>query len=226
MFKESCRLAGEHLDAVNYSPFFWHHTQQAYIQTALVYLHRIYDQHWQSFNLPRFLLTIREYQSWFDSTEVRKRLEGNPSAENLIRAIGSLDPVKLDEDIRFSSHDEKVKNLKAWRDRVTFHKDERELFRSKPFEKDHPLPYADIEELLDKGFQILNRYSQYFDTSIYSEDGCREWKDMKFVFEAIEHHPNLIQRREHDKLEAKWIAEQQKQRDRDRDQSSPPAETC
>jgi len=98
-----------------------------------------------------------------------------------MQAIGQLDLVQLDRDIRFSSNEnEKVKTLNLWRDRVNFHNDERELFRQNRFEDEHPLP--DVGLLIDKGFEILNRYSQYFDTTIYSK-GCRDWKDMKFVFE-------------------------------------------
>ncbi len=98
-----------------------------------------------------------------------------------MRAIGELDLAQLDRDITFSSNEnEKVKNLNTWRDRVIFHNDERELFRQKPFEDEHPPP--DIEMLIDQGFQILNRYSQFFDTTVYSK-GCRDWKDMRFVFE-------------------------------------------
>ena len=69
-------------------------------------------------------------------------------------------PGQLDRDIVFSTNDNpKVKNLNKWRDRVTFHNDERELLRTRPFEDDNPLPFADIEELLEEGFQLLNRYS-------------------------------------------------------------------
>ena len=44
----------------------------------------------------------------------------------------------------------------------------------------NPLP--DIDLLIDEGFGILNRYSEYFDTTVYSK-GCRDWKDMRFIFE-------------------------------------------
>ena len=183
IFKETARLCKEHEEIFNLSPFFWHFTLRAHCQTALVYLHRIYDQNKQSFNLHRFLITVRNNREIFDSTAVRKRRENDPHADDLMRAIGKLDLAQLDRDVLFSSNENpKVKNLNTWRDRVTFHKDERELFRQKPFEHDHPLPFADIDELLERGFQILNRYSQYFDTGRYSP-GCREWKDVKFVFE-------------------------------------------
>ena len=181
ILKELSRLCSEHHRAANMSAVFWTYTLRAHYQTAMVYLHRIYDQNQESFNLHRFLLTVRENREIFDPTNVRNRRKNDPHAEYLIRAIGELDLVKLEQDICFSSNEnEKVKNLNAWRDRVTFHNDERELFRLKPFEDDYPPP--DIELLIEKGFEILNRYSQYFDTTVHSK-GCRDWKDMKFIFE-------------------------------------------
>jgi hypothetical protein len=193
IFKEVSRLCNEHKKAVNFSPHFWSFTMRAHCQTALVYLHRIYDQNKDSFNIHRFLLTVREHREIFNSTSVCKRRENDPHADCLIRAIGTLDPVQLDRDVEFSSNaNPKVLNLNTWRDKVTFHKDEGELFRQKPFEDEHPLPFTDIDELLEGGFQILNRYSQYFDTQKYNRNNCREWKDMKFVFEALMHHPDVI----------------------------------
>jgi len=98
-----------------------------------------------------------------------------------MRAIGELDLVQLDRDIWFSSDENpEVQNLNKWRNRVTFHNDENELFRQKPFEDENPQP--NIEQLMESGFQMLNRYSQYFETTGYSK-GCRDWKDMKFIFE-------------------------------------------
>ncbi len=112
-----------------------------------------------------------------------------------MESIGELDSTQLDLDIKYASlANPKVENLKRWRDRVTFHKDERELFREKPFEQEFPLTFGDIDELLSEAFKVLNRYSQYFDTTIYST-GCREWKDMNFVFEALEHHPAFVRYR-------------------------------
>jgi hypothetical protein len=192
ILKELSQLCKEHTLAVNSSPIFWNYTLRAHYQTAMVYLHRIYDQNTESFNLHRFLLTVRENREIFDLANVRKRRENDPNATNLTRAIGKLDLMQLDRDIWFSSNENtKVKNLNVWRDRVTFHNDERELFSQKRFEEEHPLP--DIDLFIEQGFQILNRYSEHFDTTVYSK-GCRDWKDMKFVFEALIHHPDVIRR--------------------------------
>lgn len=195
MLKEAEGLCRQHEEDFKFSPYFWHYTLQAYYETALIPLHRIYDQNNESFNLHRLLLTVRNNQGMFDATEVRKRRAADPHADDLIRAIGPLDLSQLNRDIEFSSEaNPKVANLKHWRDRVTFHKDERELFRQKPFEQEHPLPLADVDELLSEAFRILNRYAQYFNTTQYSL-GCREWKDMHYVFEALPHHPYAVRRR-------------------------------
>lgn len=194
-FKEALRLCNIHEEAVKFSPFFWAYTLRAHCQMALVYLHRIYDQNKDSFNLHRFLLTIRDNPDFFDPAAVRKRRENDPHADYLIQAIGPLDRVQLDRDIEFcSTANPKVDNLRTWRDKVTFHNDEDQLFRQTPFEEEFPLAFTDIDELLDAGFQILNRYSQYFDTTTRSRNS-RVWKDMEFVFEALMHHPDFIRYR-------------------------------
>jgi hypothetical protein len=178
---ELSRLCEKHKQTANLSAVFWTYTLRAHYQTSMVYLHRIYDQNKESFNLHRFLLTVRENRQIFDAVSVLKRRQSDPHVADLMRAIGELDLAQLDRDICFSSDENpEVQNLNKWRNRVTFHNDERELFRQMPFEDENPQPNIDL--LMETGFQILNRYSQYFDTTVYSK-GCRDWKDMKFIFE-------------------------------------------
>src|SRR5712691_9749785 len=66
LFKKAERLCSESEEAVNFSPVFWHLTLRAHCQTALNFLHRVYDQNKQSFNLHRFLLTVRNNPKLFD----------------------------------------------------------------------------------------------------------------------------------------------------------------
>src|SRR5450759_256999 len=75
ILKELSRLCREHTQAVNSSPVLWYYSLRAHYQTAMVYLHRIYDQNKESFNLHRFLLTVRENREIFDLASVRKRRE-------------------------------------------------------------------------------------------------------------------------------------------------------
>jgi hypothetical protein len=189
---EASKFCSEY-KAANFSKVFWSYTLEAHYQTAMIYLHRIYDQNRESFNLHRFLITVRENQEIFDLANVRKRRENDPHVDELMQSIGKLDLAKLGGDIWYSSNENpEVKNLNKWRDRVTFHNDARELFKQKPFEEENPRP--DIGKLIKVGFEILNRYSEYFDTTSCSE-GCRDWKDMKFVFESLEYHPDVIRMR-------------------------------
>ena|SRR5713101_217557 len=194
IFKEGSKLSKRYQPAFNQAPFFWAYTLRAHCETALVYVHRLYDQNAESFNLHRFLLTVRNHPEAFDVDAVRKRRAKDPYADHLIKSIGPLDHAQLKRDIEFCSDtNPKVRNLKTRRDRITFHKDERELFRQTPFEKDYPLLFGDIDLLIDRGFEILNRYSEYFDTTQRSRN-LREWKDMEFVFEALTHHPDFSPR--------------------------------
>lgn len=189
IFKEGSRLSKRYETAFNHAPFFWAYTLRAHCQTALVYVHRLYDQNTASFSLHRFLLTVRDNPTVFEADAVRKRRATDPHTDRLITSIGPLDHAQLERDIEFCSEENpKVQTLRTWRDRVTFHNDERELFRPTPFEQEHPLLFAEVDKLVDRGFEILNRYSQYFDTTQRSRS-LREWKDMKLVFEALAYHP-------------------------------------
>jgi len=191
IFKEGSRLAKHYERAFEHAPFFLAYTLRAHCQTALVYVHRLYDQNNQSFNLRRFLLTVRNNPRVFEADAVRKRRISDSSADRLIKSIGPLNQEQLERDIEFCSEkNPKVRNLKTWRDRITFHKDEGEIFRPKPFAQDYPLLFGDIEILIDRGFEILNRYSEYFDTTLRTRS-LREWKDVEFVFEALTHHPDF-----------------------------------
>ncbi len=194
IFKEGSKLSKRYETAFNSAPFFWDYTLRAHRQTALVYVHRLYDQNADSFKLHRFLLTIRNHPEIFEANAVRKRRAKDPHADRLIKSIGPIDHAQLERDIAFcSDKNPRVKILKTCRDRMTFHKDESELFRDTPFEKDYPLVFGDIDLLIDRGFEILNRYSEYFDTTQRSRN-LREWKDMEFVFEALTHHPDFSPR--------------------------------
>ena len=194
IFKEGSRLAKHYETAFENAPFFLGYTLRAHCQTALVYVHRLYDQNNESFNLRRFLLTVRNNPQVFEADAVLKRRIKDPDADRLIKSIGSLDQGQLECDIEFcSDKNPKVRILKTWRDRITFHKDERELFRQKRFEQDYPLKFGDIDTLIDRGFEILNRYSKYFDTTLRTRS-LLEWKDMEFVFQALTHYPDFSPR--------------------------------
>src|ERR1017187_5735148 len=95
---EASQLCKEHEKAANFSKVFWSFTLQAHYQTAMVYLHRIYDQNRESFNLHRFLLTVRDHREIFDSAKVRKRRENDPHVDDLMRVIGQLDEATLKGD--------------------------------------------------------------------------------------------------------------------------------
>jgi AbiU2 len=103
MLKEAEQLCKKHEEDFKFSPYFWHYTVQAYYETALIRLHRIYDQNKESFNLHRLLITVRDNKQIFDVTEVRKRRAADPHVDELIRGIGPFDLSQLDRDIEFSS---------------------------------------------------------------------------------------------------------------------------
>jgi hypothetical protein len=54
--------------------------------------------------------------------------------------------------------------------------------------------------LLEKGSEIINRYSGYFSSTHYSRaTASNGWDDISYVLESINHHPRFV---EYKKLEA------------------------
>lgn len=175
---------------MNYSKVFWHFTFEAHFDSTLIHLSKIYDQNPKGFHLKKFLEEGVNNNRWIFKPELfLKRLQANPNAEELLKAIGTIDEDKFIADLAFVSEktNELVKKLVIWRSNFLAHRSLNFVLPSSSVMPDQPSS-ADMQILISRGFDILNRYAGYFEATSYSQN-IFESDDFKFVLEALEHHP-------------------------------------
>ena len=193
IFWEINRLAKKHKDEMSYSPVFWQYTFRAHADMTLMRVIRIYDQHSSGFHLLRLLNTIQANSWLFDKDAFLQRLAQNDEAESLYQGIPEAKQLRADIDF-VSEANPRVKILKKWRDEIVFHKDPRHLLSKQPFEANNALLYSDLSNLIEEGGNIVNRYAGYFRATHYGND-TESWKDVDFIFEALNNHPDVIEHR-------------------------------
>lgn len=200
VFSEISRLAKTHHDEMDFAPVFWRFTFNSHAEAALVRVFRVYDQHPSGFHLLRLLQTVERSDWLFSKAAFLDRLKNNDEAENLYQGIP--DKKQLDADISFVSEaNPRIKTLKKWRDEIIFHKDPRHLLSDGSFASKNPLPYAEIASLIEEGARLVNRYSSYFNAVHFGNDtNGKGWKDVEFIFEALTHHPYIIEFRKDEEL--------------------------
>ena len=183
----------KYIDVINSSAAFWNLTIQAHSGMSVLYLCRIYDQHDRAIHLFRFLNDIKKCTHFFNETAFKERLknEKGRDIEGLAKYPRDLNEKRLAEDIEFcTTTNPLVKNLVKWRNNMVVHFNyEEAIFEKKPFHEKNPLPFEDIETLISRGFDIVNRYSALFRAQQYSENFLSYQKgDYAFVLEHLKRY--------------------------------------
>jgi hypothetical protein len=179
---------------ISNAPCFWDFTVQAHIDAAVWRLCRIYDKHGSAFQLTRFLEeSVQKNPNSFNEIAFRERLKNEPDRDvnGLAKYRRTLNHEQLKKDLRFCSNENPlVKNLRSWRDNVIAHNNYNEdINQSEPFHKRHPLPYEDIQKLIDEAFSIANSYSSLFRAPMHSEEfASKQQTDYQFVLESMTTH--------------------------------------
>ena len=182
-----------YFDEIKEAPVFWQYTIHSHDTMAVLGLCRVYDNtrfgDKSCLTLQRFLATVENNPGVFGEAEFRKRLEQrkNPYVGSLVQQLPKLDPKQVAEDMSFCEHDSAVKHLQNLRNKVIAHLDyEYIIGAQKNFAKSNPLPYDDIQRLIDEGFRIVNRYSGLFSAMTHSERvASRQDQDFLNVLNAL-----------------------------------------
>ena len=175
----------------NCSLAFWNLTVQAHGDMALSLLSRIYDQNDKSIHLPNFLKAVEQSDYLFNVQAFKERISKTPGrdVETLASYERTLNREQLESDKFFcSGSNPSVKSLIIWRNNVISHFSYEHLVADpKPFHEKYPIPFDGIEELLSRGFSIINYYSGVFRASQHSENFLSHQKsDYLFVLESIQ----------------------------------------
>jgi hypothetical protein len=169
-------------DAFNFSVSFWHLTFRAHIDAALMRLCKAYDLYESNtLNLRNFLETVQAYPGIFDEPNFRERLKDNPYVDSLARDLE--EPTgRLQEDLDFVTRGQTVKKLTIWRNNYIAHKNRNAAVALANFSVQHPLTFAEIDNLIDKGLEIVNHYSRLYQASHYI---ASQSDDYQYVLKAI-----------------------------------------
>jgi len=151
---------------------FWEYTIHAHDTLAVLGLCRVYENtktaDQQCLTLRRFIRTVEHHPEVFQKTEFQKRLSKNPHVDYLSQRLEPPDANQIKTD-KALCDDQAVKNLCDRRNKLIAHANyEFTVGKKKEHFKSNPLPYADIEMLIDRGFDIVNRYSGIFIATTHS----------------------------------------------------------
>jgi hypothetical protein len=163
------------------SPAFWSLTFQSLGDAAILRLCRVYDQHKSANHLHGLLLTIQANPELFDEAHFRERLQDNPAVDYLAKHGTSPKPDDLEKDLKLTSDDDPdVLLLYKWRGAVVAHRNAKMAKGTNTWADENPLSWAVIEKLIDRAFEIFNKYSVLFSAASYSTMliGEDDYKDL------------------------------------------------
>ncbi len=185
LYSDLKAAVNNYITELNQSPAFWFLTYRAHIDTVLLRLCRIYDQHSSSLNLKNLLDTIWANINIFDVEHFRERLKNNPFVDSLASNPIKPDIEQLKKDIYYVSvANNSVKTLLRWRNNSIVHKSPKFIIKDLNITNEYPLSLDEIKRLLEEGRSILNRYSYLFHATIYSTQIVGH-DDYRKVLEAV-----------------------------------------
>ncbi|MGD0651724.1 MAG: hypothetical protein ABSA97_11395 [Verrucomicrobiia bacterium] len=191
---------------IQQSPAFWGKTIDAHVSAMWSYLCRVYDDHPAAVHLLFLLETVRDKPDIFCKTAFKQRLGQAEGCDDLVDKFGDPDKGKVEEYISFCRDPNPlVGGLREWRHNVVAHLNKRVSTDVEQFKQQWPFEQKDIQELINKGYEMLKMCAESYDSRQLSLN-LPSNNDYKFVFESI--RLNLSNRDERDNLLLKAISKQ------------------
>jgi hypothetical protein len=182
--------------AFSQSNTFWSLTLNSLSDARMIRLCRVFDQQKNALNLYNFLLTIKANTHFFKEEHFRDRLKDNVFVDSLSEINRIPDDKQLDNDIFYSSKDNLlVKKLMIWRNNIIAHQGASITLGDNKILLDNPLSPDEIENILDEGITIINRYSNLYRASSFARKiiGHYDYKSLlKFINLGLEKHESEI----------------------------------
>jgi hypothetical protein len=168
------------------TPTFWHLTVRAHVLATLSALCRAYDQELTALHLLGWLTTIRENLHLFSVEEFKQRLAGNAFVDSLAEGRTKPDEVQLERDITScKSSDPLVRKLMTIRGSTHAHRSAKLSRQGRSLPAKMQLADNEVETLLARARDILNRYTQLFAAESYSTMMIGA-SDYQFIFETVQ----------------------------------------
>jgi hypothetical protein len=141
--------------ALSQAQTFWSLTYEAHQDSAIFRLCRAYDQEPSALSLKTFVATIASGSPCLPPVAEFHALNANQLAE---------DAAWVDQ-----KQNRLVKHLMMWRHKHFAHMDVRKTI-SRSLAAEYPLTNAEVEKLLETGFDIVNRYYGVYYATYYSRE--------------------------------------------------------
>jgi hypothetical protein len=178
LYQDLIAARPEYVREFSQAPTFWWLILRANLDAVVLRLCKAYDQYGGKppLSLRNLLHTIEANMQLFSEPSFRQRLKGNAFVDSLAATPRTPDTAQLQKDVlSASSTDPLVKKLTIWRSNFYAHRSATHALDAEAFAKQYPLSISDIETLLTRGIDIVNRYSglfiaTYHATSIMGQD--------------------------------------------------------
>ncbi len=166
---------------------FWHYTRIAHQRTALMCLARAYENDQKGLHLRSWLIAIRDHLPLFGKDQVARRRPGDPFAKWITEDAAKPNLDQLERDIKNCSiyDDADVKALYVYRGNLLAHRNA-ELMKQGDPSRLPPLLVEQVENLLARAKDVLNRYAYMFETTIYGTQPVGH-DSVERVFESMQH---------------------------------------
>lgn len=152
---------------INQCIAFWGLTLDAHKETSLLNLCRVYDGNSKSLSLAEFIKIIQGHTELFDISKFRERLKDNPYVDSLAQTERLPKQEELNQELDLvSNSDPLVRKLTILRNNTIAHTNKDWLLASK--EEPKPLTWDEVNQLIERGFSIYNKYRSLFEASTYA----------------------------------------------------------
>jgi len=182
LYRDLHSAIGEDRIVWHQSPAFWYLTFNAHTFAAVQCLSRVFDQNRRALHLLSWLRTIEVNLHLFERSAFEQRLSGNPFVASLAEHPRVPDASQLAKDIELcSASNREVKLLVRHRNNLGAHLNAESVASGvAPLS----IPVDDLEVLLNRAHEIVNRYSSLFAASSYSRQIVGH-DDYRFVIKSI-----------------------------------------
>jgi hypothetical protein len=179
------KYRSNYLKELNQAPHFFQFTAKAHLDDCLLILARVLGKNAESLSIWEFLNFIELNLDIFSNASYSKRVASRLYNENLTTSHIPITMIELSKDrTKLNNLESIVKNLKTRRDKTLAHIDLKFISQKKTINKDFPLQSEQIQSVIDIVFEILNRYSSSFESSIFSKEFLGE-NDLQYVMDAL-----------------------------------------
>jgi hypothetical protein len=165
---------------------FWHYTLVAHQRTSLMSLARAYENDQRGLHLRSWLIAIREHLHLFSKDQVTRGRPDDPFTKWISEEAAKPSSEQLEQDIKDCSiyDNADVKALHVYRGNLLAHRNA-ELMKQGDPSKLPPLSIEQVEALLARSVNVLNRYAYMFETTIYGTQPVGH-DSIERIFESIQ----------------------------------------